>query len=81
MVTLAEMCLIARKKNKMTQTEFAKLIGSNQGEISYIEHGYITRNQKKLNAIKRLYQECVGGTNESVNADKPTKRRFGAIVA
>ena len=80
MVTLAEMCLIARKKNKMTQAEFAKLVGSNQPEISYIEHGYISKNLKKVQAIKRLYQECMGGdTNGAVSTEKPTKRHGGLL--
>ena len=63
MVTLAEKCLVARKANKMSQKKFAELIGTNQTEISFIERGFLPQSPKKVNAINRYYQECMGGTH------------------
>lgn len=54
MKTLAEMCKEIRERTNMSQTALAKLIGTNQTEISFIERGFMP-SQDKITKIERLY--------------------------
>ena len=58
---LAEMCKTAREKMCLSQSKFAKLIGTNQTEISFIERGFIPENKEKIKNIKRIYEETKNG--------------------
>ena len=59
---LAEMCKTARQRLKLTQRAFAKLIGTNQTEVSFIERGFIPPNKEKIATIEMLYKEQKGQT-------------------
>lgn len=54
--TLKEKCVFVRAKLGISQEKFAKIIGSNQTEISFIERGFIPNDQNKINAIENLYE-------------------------
>lgn len=54
--TLAEMCRCARQEMKLTQREFAAIVGTNQTEISFIERGFIPKNEEKIENIIKLYE-------------------------
>jgi len=41
---------------KLTQKQFAVLVGTNQTEISFIERGFIPDNQEKIKNIIKLYE-------------------------
>jgi DNA-binding XRE family transcriptional regulator len=56
---LKEMCKQARKYMKMSQTELAKVVKSNQTEISFIERGFIPEDTKKIEKIKTIYKWSV----------------------
>ena len=56
---LKEMCKQARKYMKMSQAEFAKVVKSNQTEISFIERGFIPEDTKKINKIETIYKWSV----------------------
>ena len=56
---LKEMCKQARKYMKMSQAEFAKVVKSNQTEISFIERGFIPEDAKKINKIETIYKWSV----------------------
>lgn len=42
---LKDMCFIARTSMQLSQKEFAKLVGSTQTEISFIEKGFVPDNE------------------------------------
>ena len=44
---LKEKCKIARQYLKMSQEGFAKVIKSNQTEVSFIERGFVPEDEKK----------------------------------
>jgi DNA-binding XRE family transcriptional regulator len=44
---------------KMSQAEFAKVVKSNQTEISFIERGFIPEDTKKIEKIKTIYKWSV----------------------
>jgi transcriptional regulator with XRE-family HTH domain len=48
-------CKIARQYLKMSQYEFAKVIKSNQTEVSFIERGFIPEDKKKIDKIETIY--------------------------
>ena len=52
---LKSQCFIARTKRKLSQSDFAKIIGSNQTEVSFIERGFIPKNKSKIKKIRQLY--------------------------
>lgn len=54
-ITLKEMCKIARNYLKQSQQDFAKVIKSNQTEISFIERGFIPEDKRKIEKIKTIY--------------------------
>ena len=56
---LKEMCKQARKYMKMSQAEFAKVVKSNQTEISFIERGFIPEDCRKIEKIKTIYKWSV----------------------
>jgi transcriptional regulator with XRE-family HTH domain len=39
----------------MSQQDFAKIINSNQTEVSFIERGFIPEDAKKIQAIQIIY--------------------------
>lgn len=49
------MCKQAREAMRLSQRAFAKIIGTNQTDISFIEMGFIPEDKRKINAIKTLY--------------------------
>ena len=53
------MCKIARKYMRMSQAEFAKVIKSNQTEISFIERGFIPEDKAKITKIETIYKWSV----------------------
>ena len=55
-VKLKEMCKTARKYLQMTQLEFARVIRSNQTEISFIERGFIPEDHRKIEKIEQFYK-------------------------
>lgn len=55
MKQLKDMCKEARDAIGLSQAKFAKIIGTNQTEISFIERGFIPEDKRKINAIKALY--------------------------
>lgn len=52
---LGEMCKNARERMKLTQSQFAVLVGTNQTEISFIERGFIPESKEKIENIIKLY--------------------------
>lgn len=54
---LKEMCKETRKTMHLTQKEFAKLIGSTQTEVSFIEGGFTPPSAEKVNTILELYKK------------------------
>lgn len=57
MPPLQEMCKIARQRMALSQEKFAKLIGTNQTEVAFIERGFIPPSQEKIDRIKAIYEE------------------------
>lgn len=53
---LKEMCKRARKNMKLSQMELAKVVKSNQTEISFIERGFIPEDCRKIEKIKTIYE-------------------------
>ena len=53
---LKEMCKKARNYMKMSQAEFAKVIKSNQTEVSFIERGFIPEDKRKIEKIEVIYK-------------------------
>lgn len=49
-------CKVIRTTLHLTQKEFAKKIGSNQTEVSFIERGFIPLKKEKIKAINELYK-------------------------
>lgn len=54
---LSEMVKRTRKIMKLSQIEYAKKIGTNQTEVSFIERGFIQNDKRKVEAALELYQE------------------------
>ena len=54
---LKEMCKEARNAMRLSQKEFARLVGATQTEISFIEGGFIPPKEEKIKAIIKFY-EC-----------------------
>lgn len=59
-VELRDKYKFIRAKRNITQYQMAKIIGSNQTEISFIERGFIPENSNKIRAIEELYFEDKG---------------------
>lgn len=57
---LAEITKSVRKKLKISQKELAVRIGTNQTEISFIERGFIPR-EDRISAIKEIYNDIKKG--------------------
>lgn len=55
-IALNEKAKSARLALGMTQREFAKIIGSNQTEVSFIERGFIPEDTNKVRAIEAFYR-------------------------
>ena len=55
MKTLAEKCKEIRERRKLAQWQLAKLIGTTQTEISFIEKGFIPPDNEKIRGIEKLY--------------------------
>lgn len=51
---------ILREYLQISQREFAKIIGSNQTEVSFIERGFIPENSGKIKIIESLYEFRIG---------------------
>ena len=60
-MTLAEISKKTRELLNLKQRELAKLIGTNQTEISFIERGFIPNDKDKINKIYALYNESKKG--------------------
>ena len=45
----------------LTQAKFAKLIGTNQTEISFIERGFVPNDQDKIDKIYELFYKTLKG--------------------
>jgi len=58
---LKNMCKTIRKTLKFFEGKLAKMIGTTQTEISFIEHGFIPPNTKKVEMIKNMYQSVLKG--------------------
>lgn len=56
---LAEITKQTREAMKLSQSKFARLIQTNQTEISFIERGFIPNDQEKISKIYELYEERV----------------------
>lgn len=67
-MNLATICKIIRKRLGITQYGLADMIGTNQTEISFIERGFIPRDENKISALCRLYENITmnGGNNNVV---------------
>lgn len=52
---LSEMCKTVREDYKLSQSRLAELIGSTQTEISFIEKGFIPRDERKIDRLCELY--------------------------
>ena len=63
-MTLMEKCYFVRKCMKISQKDFAKIIGSTQCEISFVERGFIPTDGRKIVKIEKLYVKFVGDTHE-----------------
>ena len=55
-MTLKEKTKLVREHLQMNQRSFAKIIGSNQTEVSFIERGFIPEDTQKIMAIAVLYK-------------------------
>lgn len=53
-----EICARVRWKMRLSQREFAKLIGSNQTEISFLERGFVPTDMCKIERIVELARNC-----------------------
>ena len=58
---LKDMCFEARRALDDSQKAFAKKIGSNQTEVSFIERGFIPEDKEKVNAIREIFNREIGG--------------------
>lgn len=58
---LKNMCKTIRKTLKFSQQKLAEIIDTTQTEISFIEHGFIPPNTKKVEVIKNMYQNILKG--------------------
>jgi transcriptional regulator with XRE-family HTH domain len=56
---LKEKCKIARQYLKMSQEQFAKVIKSNQTEVSFIERGFMPEDNRKIEKIEVIYKWSV----------------------
>jgi DNA-binding XRE family transcriptional regulator len=56
-INYAEVCKQIREMLKITQYELAKMIGTNQTEISFIERGFIPKANCKLEKIMQIANE------------------------
>lgn len=55
MKTLAEKCKEIRGERKLAQWQLAKLIGTTQTEMSFIEKGFIPPDREKIKKVEELY--------------------------
>lgn len=63
-MTLKEKTRFVREELEMTQREFAKLIGSNQTEVSFIERGFIPEDFRKIQVINLMFDLQIKGAND-----------------
>lgn len=56
---LKDKCKETRNSLGLSQAKFARLIGSTQTEVSFIERGFIPPHTQKISAIERLFKECI----------------------
>ena len=61
---LGEITKKARRGMNLSQKQFAKRIGSNQTEISFIERGFIPNNQDKIAQIYLMYNKVQEGQKQ-----------------
>lgn len=54
-MTIADKCKYIRKKRKISQYNMAKLLGTNQTEVSFIERGFVPNDARKIQAINEVY--------------------------
>ena len=54
--TLAEKCRYIRAAIGLSQEDLGRILGCCQGEISYIERGFIPENKDKISVINKLYR-------------------------
>ncbi len=62
-MTLKEKTRFVREELELTQREFAKLIGSNQTEVSFIERGFIPEDFRKIQVINLMFDLQIKGEN------------------
>lgn len=55
-LTLAEKCQVIRIKMRISQAKMAKLVGTNQTEISFVERGFLPRDCAKIEKIEALWK-------------------------
>lgn len=55
----SDLCYMVRRKLKISQREFAEMIGSNQTEVSFIERGFVPNDKRKIEIIEE-YARKVG---------------------
>ena len=58
-ISLSNMCKAVRERMKLSQTVLARMIGSNQTEVSFIERGFIPEDPNKTLRIKKLFEESL----------------------
>lgn len=63
-IQLKYKCFMVRSKLELSQKLFAKLIDSNQTEISFIERGFIPEDKQKIYMIDKLYKKICEDTLE-----------------
>lgn len=57
-LSLSEITRQVRKSMKISQKELARMIGTNQTEVSFIERGFIPSDEQKIVLIKQIYEHA-----------------------
>ena len=73
-----------RKKNYLTQAEFAKKVGVTQGTVSQWEHGIISPNSNQLRAISDAFGvsiDSIVGKRKHEEDEKLTDEEYRLIQA
>lgn len=68
-MNFADKLKLIRKKNKMTQAEFAESIGISRGNLANIERGIVKPTQIFINCVSLMYHIDKGWLLDDTNDD------------
>lgn len=76
---------LIRKKNKMTQAEFAESIGISRGNLANIERGIVKPTQIFINCVSLMYhidkEWLLDDNNDDLNVLNGNTKLLSAIVS